>query len=57
MNNEEENNKEINHLKNAIREMMAVTYMCENAPRDDKGNVVVDLVGIKNFGLFYLYKN
>lgn len=56
--------KEQNNLSDAMKEfiqkiaeMRAVQYMIENAPRDDKGNAVADIVGIKNVGLFYIFHN
>lgn len=57
----EENNKheeeKIEAIKNMFREMKEIAYFLNNAPRDNKGQVVVSVVGIKNFGMFYLFEN
>lgn len=60
----EEQNSEMNELNQnmkefiqKIAEMRAVQFMIENAPKDSKGNAVVSIVGIKNFGMFYLFEN
>jgi hypothetical protein len=60
MKEENENNEISNSLKEFIQkiaEMRAVQFMVENAPKDNKGNVVVSIVGIHNFGMFYLFEN
>jgi len=60
MKEENENNEISNSIKEFIQkiaEMRAVQYMIENAPKDNKGNAVVSIVGIKNFGMFYLFEN
>ena len=60
MKEENENNEISNSIKEFIQkiaEMRAVQYMIENAPKDSKGNVVVSIVGINNFGMFYLFEN
>ena len=56
--------KEQNNLSDAMKdfiqkiaEMRAVQYMIENAPKDNRGNPVVDIVGIKDVGLFYIFHN
>ena len=63
MKDEESQNQE-NNLSDAMKEfiqkiaeMRAVQFMIENAPKDSKGNAVVSIVGIKNFGMFYLFEN
>ena len=60
MKEENENNEISNSIKEFIQkiaEMRAVQYMIENAPKYNKGNAVVSIVGIKNFGMFYLFEN
>jgi len=60
MKEENENNEISNSLKEFIQkiaEMRAVQFMVENAPKDNKGNVVVSIVAIHNFGMFYLFEN
>ena len=56
-----ETNKEFDEFKqfvtNKMREMAMITYMIQNAPKDDEGNPVVDIIGVRNFGLFYLHLN
>lgn len=56
--------KEQSNLSNSMKEfiqkiaeMRAVQYMIENVPKDNRGNAVADIVGIKNFGLFYIFNN
>jgi len=52
-----EQEKFFEEFRNKIREMSVVAYMCANAPKDHNGNHVVSVVGIKNFGVFYLFEN
>jgi hypothetical protein len=52
-----EQEKFFEEFRNKIREMTAVALMCANAPKDQNGNNVVSVVGIKNFGIFYLFEN
>jgi len=61
---DEESQNQQNNLSDAMKEFIqkiaelrAVQYMIDNAPKDERGDAVVDIVGIKNFGLFYLFKN
>ncbi|MEY4571496.1 MAG: hypothetical protein RLZ10_707 [Bacteroidota bacterium] len=44
-------------VSNKIREMAIIKQMCENAPQDGNGNAVVDIIGVRNFGLFYVFLN
>lgn len=58
--NEEQKNEEqakYENLKKMMSEMMSVAYYLRNAPRDRDGRAVVSVVGIKNFGIFYLFEN
>lgn len=58
--NEKQNNEEQDKyisIKNMIDEMKKIGHFLNNAPRDNKGNVVVSVVGIRNFGMFYLFEN
>lgn len=45
------------NLSKHIVEIRKIVEMCANAPKDQNGNAVVSVVGIKNFGMFYLYEN
>ena len=54
---DKETKKKIEELAREILQMRAINIMIENAPRDSRGNAVVDIVGLKGFGLFYAFKN
>lgn len=55
--NGEENNDMFEDLRKKLKEMSEIAFMCANAPKDQNGNAVVSVVGIKNFGMFYLFEN
>ena len=57
-----EDNREIEELKDLIRKKMQqeiaiISQMVQNAPKDDEGNSVVEIIGIRNFGIFYNFCN
>ena len=54
---DKETKKRIEELAREILQMRAINIMVENAPRDSRGDAVVDIVGLKGFGLFYAFKN
>lgn len=49
--------KQIEQMQREILQMAAVARMCHEAPKDEQGNVVVSVVGIRNIGLFYQFNN
>lgn len=53
----DEGQKSMEEMQREILQMIAVVKMCRDAPRDEGGNVVVSVVGIKNIGLFYQFNN
>lgn len=55
INKEQEDFKEF--ILNKMKEMALISHMIQNAPRDEKGHPVADIIGIKNIGLFYVYSN
>lgn len=55
MNNEEQ--KRIGEFHERMKALSELLYMCNNAPRDHEGNVVVDVVGVNKIGVFYLFHN
>lgn len=54
---DEQSKKRIDELAREILQMRTINKMCEEAPRDLHGNVVVSLVGISYVGVFYLFTN
>lgn len=56
-NDEREMGELHNLITSRLKELAMIHYMIQNAPKDDEGNSVVEIIGIKNFGLFYNYCN
>lgn len=54
---DKETKKKSEELAREILQMRAINIMIENAPRDSRGDAVVDIVGLKGFRLFYAFKN
>lgn len=44
-------------MEREILRLTVLAKMCSEAPRDEKGNVVVSLVAIGGIGAFYLFEN
>jgi hypothetical protein len=53
----EQKDKEMKEFLQKICEMRTLAMMIENAPKDNKGQCVVNIVGIKDIGVFYQFIN
>lgn len=52
-----DNDKQMREFLEQICQMRTLALMIENVPRDNKGNVLVIIVGIKDIGVFYQFVN
>ena len=55
--NQSELDKQMKEFLEQICQMRTLALMIENVPKDNKGNVVVSIVGIKDIGVFYQFVN
>jgi hypothetical protein len=55
--NQSDNDKQMREFLEQICQMRTLALMIENVPKDSKGNVVVNIVGIKDIGVFYQFVN
>lgn len=54
---DEEQKKELDKLKKEMQMMFILSAMIQNAPKDNQGNMVVDIAGVNGLPMFYLFKN
>lgn len=52
-----EHDKQMREFLEQICQMRTLALMIENVPKDNQGNVVVSIVGIKDIGVFYQFVN
>ena len=52
-----DNDKQMREFLEQICQMRTLALMIENVPKDNQGNVVVSIVGIKDIGVFYQFVN
>ena len=55
--NQSDNDKQMREFLEQICQMRTLALMIENVPKDNRGNVVVSIVGIKDIGVFYQFVN
>jgi hypothetical protein len=52
-----EQDNQMKEFLEKICQMRTLALMVENAPKDNNGNVIVSIVGIKDIGVFYQFAN
>jgi len=52
-----EQENEMKEFLEKICQMRTLALMVENTPKDNNGNVIVSIVGIKDIGVFYQFAN
>jgi len=52
-----EQDNQMKEFLEKICQMRTLALMVENAPKDNNGNVIVSIVGIKDIGVFYQFTN
>ena len=52
-----EQDNQMKEFLEKICQMRTLALMVENAPKDNNGNVIVSIVGIKDIGVFYQFVN
>ena len=52
-----EQDNQMKEFLEKICQMRTLALMVENTPKDNNGNVIVSIVGIKDIGVFYQFAN
>ena len=52
-----EQDNQMKEFLEKICQIRTLALMVENAPKDNNGNVIVSIVGIKDIGVFYQFVN